>query len=71
MPPWRALLQCIGYRLAMEEAVMALVRLFQRFTFELDAERHPAPHTLKLQSAVTLSPIGGIWLKPKPRSVQP
>ena len=53
-------------RFALEEAVLALARLTQRFSFSLDPEHHSGP--LDLISGITISPKGGIWLRVQPRS---
>ncbi|KAL3136633.1 hypothetical protein ABBQ38_005874 [Trebouxia sp. C0009 RCD-2024] len=48
---------CIGYKLALEEAAIALARIYQRFTFTL------APtclEPLQLVQAITISPKGGL-----------
>lgn len=50
-------------RFALQEAVLALARLCQRFEFSLDRERHPEGKELRLVSAATLQPKGGIWLR--------
>lgn len=59
--------KCIGYKLAMEEGVLALVRLYQHFTFSLDPAKHAPDTPLPLQSGVTISPKGGIWMIAKHR----
>ena len=61
-----AALQCMGYKLAMEEATLALARLLQRFSFAVDRAHHPI-RPLELQGNVTLKAKGGIWLKATPR----
>lgn len=49
--------QCVGVKFAMLEAVIALVRLFERFEFEPSAsQRIPLP----MKQALTLSPDGGV-----------
>ncbi|KAL4858882.1 Cytochrome P450 3A12 [Chlorella vulgaris] len=53
--------KCIGWRFAMEEGVLCLARIFQRFEIRLDTERHQRP--LDLRSSVTLNPEGGIWIR--------
>ncbi len=45
----------------MQEGVLALVRLLQRFSFELSPEHHSGP--LVLHSAITLTPKDGIWVR--------
>lgn len=54
--------KCIGYKFALEEAVIALVQLFRTLTFKLDPKRHPVPGQLELQSGITLAPKGGVWV---------
>lgn len=53
--------KCIGYRFAQEEAVIALVKFFQRYEVRLDGEHHQGE--LVLQNAITLTPKNGIWVK--------
>ena len=61
--------KCIGYKFALEEAVIALARLHRSFTFVLDPERHPeGPHALELSTGITLSVKGGLWVRPVLRS---
>ena len=55
--------KCIGWRFAMEEALLTLVMLHQKFYFTLDAAHHPPGSQLQYLSAITLMPRGGIWLK--------
>ncbi|EFN54612.1 hypothetical protein CHLNCDRAFT_135119 [Chlorella variabilis] len=59
--------RCVGWRFALEEGVLCLARIFQRFELRLDAERHTGP--LDLRSSVTLAPPKGIWLKVHGREV--
>jgi cytochrome P450 len=47
---------CIGYRFAQQEATIALVRLFQRFTFDLE----PGMVPLRTAHHITLSPKDGV-----------
>ncbi|GBF96779.1 cytochrome P450 [Raphidocelis subcapitata] len=54
---------CVGWRFAMQEAVLALVRLFQAYTFELSPGQVP----LKLRQGLTLSPAEGVWVTPVAR----
>ena len=61
--------QCIGFKLALEEATLSLVQLLQRFTFEVDAAHHPV-RQLELSVGITVSAKGGIWLKANPRDQQ-
>ena len=55
--------KCIGWRFAMEEALLTLVMLHQKFYFTLDAAHHPPGSQLQYLSAITLMPRGGIWLQ--------
>ena len=57
----------IRCRFAMEEAVFALVRLFQRYTFRLSAEHHKGGPVLTMDS-ITLAPEAGIWVHVQPRT---
>ena len=58
--------KCIGHKFAMEEGVLAIVRLLQHFSFSLDAARHSK--RLLHNSLITFSPRDGIWLNVKPRT---
>ena len=51
---------CIGWRFAVQEAKIALVRLYQHYTFELAPGQVP----LQLQQNLTLAPKGGLWVTP-------
>ena len=46
---------CIGYKFAVEEAVLTLARLYRQYTFRLVSE---AP--LELRLGITLSPKWGV-----------
>ena len=50
----------------MEEAVLTLVRLAQRFTFALDHKHHDG-HELLYSSSIMFAPRDGIWLHVQPR----
>lgn len=52
--------KCIGWRFALNEAKIALIRLHQRFTFELQPGQVP----LALRQGLTLSPAKGVWVTP-------
>lgn len=47
--------KCIGYKFATMEGVLALVRLFQRFTFSLNDQKHGGK-PLEHESLITLMP---------------
>jgi hypothetical protein len=51
----------------LQEAKIALVRLFQRFEFELSPGQVP----LKLRQGITLSPRDGVWVTPVERGAPP
>lgn len=53
-------------RFAMEESILTLVRLAQKFTFSLDAEKH-GNGCLLHSSLITYMPRDGIWLHVQPR----
>lgn len=50
-----------GSRFAVEELQLALVRLYQKFTFKLDPKHHDKE--LPLRVGITLSPAGGVWVR--------
>lgn len=49
---------CIGIKLALEEAIIALVRLHQKYTFTLSDKLMTQP--LELKQGITISPKGGL-----------
>lgn len=51
---------CVGYKFAQLEAVITLVRLYQRLTFELQPGMVPLP----LKQNLTLSPRDGVVVRP-------
>lgn len=55
---------CIGWRFALQEAKIALVRLYQDQTYQLQPGQVP----LALQQNITLSPRNGVWVTVVPRS---
>ncbi len=59
--------KCVGYRFALEEAVITLAQLYRRFTFRLDSEKHPEGKPLELSHGITLNVKGGCWVTPLPR----
>eukprot|EP00891_Asterochloris_glomerata_P000137 jgi/Astpho2/137/Aster-04602 len=61
--------KCIGYRFAVQEAILTLVRLHQTFTFQLDTSKHPPGSSLEYVTGITLMPKDGIWLQPMKRDV--
>lgn len=64
--PWHACIVVLICRFAMEEAVFALVRIFQRFTLQLSPAHHMQP--LEANSSITLAPVGGVWVTAHARS---
>lgn len=50
----------------MEESILTLVRLTQKFSFTLDPERHGGRRLLH-SSLITYMPRDGIWLQVQPR----
>ena len=62
--------KCIGYRIALHEAMICLSLILQNFTVSLDESMHPKGSELCCQSALTLVPDGGIWLKFEERMIQ-
>jgi cytochrome P450 len=60
--------RCIGWRFALEEAVICLVQLYRRARFQLDPRKHPAGWPLEVSSSgATISVKGGAWVVPLPR----
>ncbi|DBA91062.1 TPA: hypothetical protein ACH3X2_004165 [Trebouxia sp. C0005] len=59
--------KCIGYKFATMEGVLTLVRLYQRFTFTLNDQKHGGK-PLEHESLITLMPKGGVWLNVHSRS---
>lgn len=60
--------KCIGYKFALEEAVITLAQLHRHFTFQLDDSKHPGgAQSLELATGITLSVKGGLWVRPVPR----
>lgn len=55
--------KCIGYRIALHEAMICLSLILQKFIVSLDQSMHPKGSELRCLSALTLVPDGGIWLK--------
>lgn len=56
-----------GKKFALEELRLTLVRLFQVFTFTLDASHHQPGQPLPLRMGLTISPKSGVWLRPTVR----
>eukprot|EP00798_Chlamydomonas_sp_ICE-L_P015903 gene15903-22036_t len=54
---------CVGWRFALHEAKMALVRMYSQYTFELD----PGQECLQIKYGMTQSPKNGVWGRPVPR----
>ncbi|BDA40684.1 Cytochrome P450 3A12 [Coccomyxa sp. Obi] len=63
LPFGDGLRQCIGLRFAIMEAKITLIRLYQRFTFELQAEKD----SLELRETITISAANGVLVKAIPR----
>ena len=59
--------KCIGHKFAMEEGIMTLVRLLQRFSFSLDSTKHGGKRLLH-NCLITYTPRDGIWLNVEPRN---
>lgn len=60
--------RCIGWRFALEEAVIGLAQLYRRFTFKLDPAKHPVGQPLEIVSrSATISVKGGCWVVLRPR----
>jgi thromboxane-A synthase len=55
---------CIGFKFALQEMMISLVRIYQRWTFKL-APRQSQP--LPLRMGITLAPKDGLWVTPHPR----
>jgi cytochrome P450 len=53
---------CIGSKFAMQETVLLLATIAQRFKLEL---RNELP--IKPLPSITLRPQGGVWVEPVPR----
>lgn len=49
---------CVGYKFANMEGKLALIRMYQRFTFKLQPGQIP----LRTSTGITLAPINGIWV---------
>jgi cytochrome P450 len=60
---------CIGQRFAMEEAKLALIRIYQRLTFTVIKEKVLLPNgEVDVQVGNALKPRNGMWVVPKVRS---
>ena len=64
-PPGLGPRNCIGWRFAWEELHIALVRLYQRYTFTLSEQHDQVP--LQLRMSITLAPKDGVWVNVLPR----
>lgn len=58
---------CIGHRFAMEEAKLALIRIYRRLTFKLVEEKLPPSGELEIQVGIVLKPKDGLWVVPQLR----
>ena len=54
---------CIGYKFAIQEAVLVLARLYQRYTFRLVSEE-----PLQLRLGITIAPKAGLPVYVKRRA---
>ena len=54
---------CIGYKFAIEEAVMTLAKLYRRYSFRLVSEE-----PLQLRLGLTIAPKHGLPIYVKPRA---
>jgi hypothetical protein len=52
----------------MQEAVLTLVKLYQRMRFELDPVRHPPGAELEVKLGITMTPKDGIFVRVHPRN---
>lgn len=55
---------CVGFRFALLEMRIALVRIYQRWTFRLAPQQE---RPLQLRMGITLSPKHGVWVTPQRR----
>lgn len=53
--------KCLGEKLALQEGVIGLARILQRYNFVLDKQKHQGP--LVLETHITVVPVDGIWIK--------
>eukprot|EP00892_Ulva_mutabilis_P007313 jgi/Ulvmu1/4954/UM206_0006.1 len=60
---------CLGYRLAVFEAVVAVVTLHQRFDFHLSTAHHPNGIDVSMPGLVR--PAAGVWLTAEPCAPPP
>lgn len=58
--------KCIGYRFALQEMQLTLIRLYSEFTFKLDPSM---PLPLQLEPGITMTPWGGISVLPERRNL--
>lgn len=57
---------CLGHRFAMEEAKLALIRIYKRLTFTVVNEKVLRPDgQLDLQVGIVLKPRNGMWVVPQ------
>jgi cytochrome P450 len=54
---------CIGASFALQEAVIILATLLQKFEFDAIPSKQPVPEMI-----LTMRPTGGVWLKVRPAS---
>ena len=55
--------KCVAYRFAIEEAKIAIIRMYQKFVFRLCPGQIP----LQLRHSITLSPKNGLLVTPQAR----
>lgn len=61
--------RCIGRKFALQQAVLLLTMLFQRYTVTVDEAHHPPGKVMRQRTGITFQPdIGGLWVKLHPRS---
>ncbi|GAX81208.1 hypothetical protein CEUSTIGMA_g8640.t1 [Chlamydomonas eustigma] len=54
---------CIGYKFALQEAKVALIRMYSALTFALEPGQVP----LQISYGITAGPKHGVWVRPLPR----
>ena len=60
---------CIGYKFAMQEAVLLLVNLYSNFNFMLDEKRSGCEKCdIEIDAGVVLKPRHGVWVTAEART---